>query len=69
MKKQMVDNKGKQEKEVFLYKPYDIDLSRLKTLELTLIQDEIKNLEKYMKYIQLPVKMIPFYLPLHYKSI
>jgi len=65
----MVDNKGKQEKEVFLYKPYDIDLSRLKTLELTLIQDEIKNLEKYMKYIQLPVKMIPFYLPLHYKSI
>lgn len=33
------------------------------------IQDEINNLDKYMKYIQAPVKMMQFYPPPHYKSL
>ena len=54
MKKPQVNNKGKQQiqdKEVFFYKLYNVDLPRPKTLELTFIQDEIDNLEKYIKYI------------------
>ena len=53
MKKSMVNSKGKQiqDEEVFLYKLYDVSPSRLKTLEPIFIQDEIDNLEKYMKYM------------------
>ena len=58
-----------QDKEVFLYKLYNINLLRPKTLELTFIQNEIENLDKYMKYIQSPIKTMLFYPPLHYKSI
>ena len=48
-----MDNKRGQvqKEEVFLYKLYDITLSKTKTPEPTFIQDEIKNLEKYMKYM------------------
>ena len=37
-----------QDKEIFLYKPYNIlsKLDRLKTLEPIVIQDEVNNLEK-----------------------
>ena len=31
------------------------------------IQDKINNLDKYMKFLQLLVKTVPFYLPTHYK--
>jgi len=40
------DVKGKQwiqDKEVLLYKPYKVNLSKLKTPELTLIQDKIET--------------------------
>jgi len=33
------------------------------------IQEEIDNLNKYMKYIQASVKIMPFYPPPHYKSL
>ena len=62
------DNKGKQQiqdEEVFLYKPYDVDLPRPKNPELTFIQDEIKNLEKYMKFMQAPIQTIPSQPPPH----
>ena len=64
-------NKGKQrvEKEVFLYKPYNVDKSRSKTPKPHFIQDKINNLENYMKYMQLPTKTILFYLLPHYKSL
>ena len=41
-----------QNKEVLLYKPYDISskLSQLKVSKPTFIQDEINNLEKYIKF-------------------
>ena len=58
----IVDKEKKQEnqvqdEEVFLYKSYDIlsKLSKPKAQELTFIQDKIKNLDKYMKYMQLLV--------------
>jgi len=69
LKKPIVINKKQaQEKEIFLYKLYNIALSRPKTPEPIFIQDEINNLEKYMKYMQSSVKMMLFYLPPHYKS-
>ena len=40
-----------------------------KTSEPKFIQDEINNLDKYMKFIQAPVKTMPFYLLPHYKSL
>ena len=70
LKKPMMNNKEQtQEEEIFLYKPYDIALSRSKTSKPMSIQDKIDNLEKYIKYMQLPVKTMPFYLLPHYKSL
>ena len=58
MKKLIENNKRQaQEEEIFLYKPYDIASSRPKTPKSTFIQDEIDNLEKYMKYIQSSVML------------
>ena len=42
-------------------------LNCLKIPESTFVQDKVNNLEKYMKFLQAPVKTIPFYLPPHYK--
>jgi len=65
MKMLQTIDKGKQrvEEEVFLYKPYDVDKFRSKIPELQFIQDKVDNLKKYMKYMQSPVKMMPFYPP------
>ena len=52
-----------------MYKPYEVDLPRPKTSEPTFIQDEINNLEKYMKFMQAPIKTTLFYSPSHYKSL
>jgi len=71
MKKPVVNNKKKQlvqDEEVFLYKN-NISSSRPKTPELMFIQDEVNNLDKYMKYLQLLITTTLFYLPPHYKSI
>ena len=49
-----LDSKGKQQiqdKEVLLYKLYEVNPLRPKTSKPTFIQDEIKNLEKYIKFI------------------
>ena len=65
-------NKGKQrveEEKVFFYKPYNVDKPRSKIPKLHFIQDKVNNLEKYMKYIQSPIKTMTFYTPLHYKSL
>jgi len=66
------DVKGKQQiqdKKVLLYKPYKVDLPKLKTPELIFIQDKIENLEKYMKFIQVLIQTTQFYLLPHYKSL
>ena len=72
MKKPVVNDKGKQlvqDEEVFLYKPYNISPQKQKTLELKFIQDEVDNLDKYMKYLQASITTTLFYSPPHYKSI
>ena len=64
--------KGKQQvqdEEVFLYKPYNIDSSRPKSLEPTFIQDKIKNLEKYMKLLQALVQTTMFNPPPFYRYL
>ena len=58
-----------QDEEVLLYKPYEADLSRPKTPEPMFIQDKIKNLEKYMKFIQAPIQTISFHPQPHYKTL
>ena len=70
MKKQ--DIKGKQwiqDEEVLLYKSYKVDSPKSKTSKLIFIQDKIKNLEKYMKFIQVSIQTTPFYLPPYYQSL
>jgi len=69
MKKLVVNNKEKQQvqdKEVFLYRLYNISPSRPK---LTFIQDKVNNLDKYMKYMQSLVTTTLFYPLPYYKSI
>jgi len=74
----IVQDKGKykeniiQDKEVLLYKLYTIllsELSRLLTLELILLKEEVDNLEKTLKTLQFPTKTIPFLSLTYYKFI
>ena len=72
----MIIDKEKQKKgvvqneEVFLYKPYNISLdsSKPKTPKPIFIQ-EVNNLEKALKTLQLPTETILFLQPFHYKAI
>jgi len=73
----MIINKEKQMKgviqneKVLLYKPYDIlsESSKPTTPELILLQEEIINLEKVLKILQVLMKAILFLPPAHYKTI
>ena len=47
--------KGIQDEEVLLYKPYKISTESSST-QPTFIQDKLNNLEKYMKFIHLSAK-------------
>ena len=38
-----------------MYKPYKVNSPRLKTPASTFIQDKINNLEKYIKFMQVPI--------------
>ena len=58
-----------QDEEVLLYKLYEVDLPKPKTPEPTFIQNKIINLEKYMKFMQAPIKTTLFYPPSYYKSL
>ena len=74
----MTIDKGKQkestfqDKEVLLYKLYNISTSSSSETsfpDIQIIQDEINNLEKVLKILQSLVKIIPFTPPSHYKTI
>ena len=74
----MTIDKGKQkestvqDKEVLLYKLYNISTSSSSETsfpDIQIIQDEINNLEKVLKILQSLVKIIPFTAPSHYKTI
>jgi len=52
--KEQEPSKGEQrvqDEEDLLCKPYEVNLSKPKTLEPKFIQDEIDNLNKYMKFM------------------
>ena len=57
------------DKEVILIKPYEVSTTTSKTTELSFIQDEIKNLEQYMKFIHSPMQVRLFKPPPHYQSL
>jgi len=62
-------NKGKvEDKEVILIKPYKV-LESTSLLELSFINDKVKNLMKYMKFIRSPIQTRIFRLPPHYQSL
>ena len=73
----MIVDKGKQkenkiqDEEIFLYKPYNIlsKLSKPKTPKPTFVQDEVNNLEKAIKMLQVLVKTILFYPLPYYKTL
>jgi len=58
-----------QDEKVLLYKPYKVNSPKPKTPKPIFIQDELDNLDKYMKYMQAPVKMMQLYPLPHYKSL
>ena len=68
--RQWRDEKGKgiQNKEVLLYKPYEM-LAESSSTQPTLIQDKLDDLEKHMKFVHSPIKTKTFIPPPHYKSI
>jgi len=69
LKKPVTKDKGQIQEEVLLYKPYNVDSPRSKTLKPTFIQNKIDNLEKYMKFMQIPVKTMLLYLLPYYKAL
>ena len=54
-----------------LYKPYNISLedSQPKIPKLMFIQEEVNNLDKALKILQAPTKIIPFYPLPQYKTL
>ena len=66
------DSKKKQQiqdKEILLYKSYQVNSPRSKTSEPIFIQDKVDNLKKYMKYMQALIMTTLFHLLPHYKSL
>jgi len=55
--------------EVILIKSYKVSTTTFKTTESSFIQDKIKNLEQYIKFIHSPTQTRLFKLSLHYKSL
>ena len=57
------------DEEVILIKPYKVLTTTSKTTESSFIQDKVKNLEQYMKFVYSPVQMRLFKLFLHYQLL
>jgi len=61
--------KGKvKDEEVILIKPYEVSMTTSSSLT-SFITDEVKNLLKYMKFIQSPIQTRLFKPPPHYQSL
>ena len=66
-----MQNKGKgkiEEEDVILTKPYKTSES-IKTKSSSFINEEIKNLMKYMKFVKTPTQTRIFQLPPYYQSL
>jgi len=58
-----------EDEEVILIKPYEVLTTTSKIIELSFIQDKIKNLEQYMKFVYSPIQTRLFKLSLHYQLL
>jgi len=66
-------NKGErgvtEDKEVILVKPYEVSTTTSSSSSTSFITDEVKNLFKYMKFVQTPSQTRIFKPPPHYQSL
>ena len=61
---------GKMEdNEVILIKPYKVSIATSSLLGTSFITDKVKNLLKYMKFVQSPTQTRLFKPPLYYQSL
>ena len=59
-----------EDEEVILIKPYEASSSiSISTHSTSFIDEEIKNLIKYMKFVKAPTQTRLFYPPAHYQSL
>jgi len=67
------ENKGEgevvEDKEVILVKPYEVSTTTSSSSSTSFIMDEVKNLIKYMKFVQMPSQTRIFKPPPHYQSL
>ena len=55
MEEEIKEEKGiVKDEEVILIKPYKVSITTLSSSKTSFIMDEIKNLLKYMKFVQIP---------------
>ena len=63
----MKKEKGKvEDEEVILIKPYEVSIKTSLSSQTSFITDEVKNLLKYMKFVQSPTQTRLFKPPPHY---
>jgi len=58
-----------EDKEVILVKPYKVSTITSSSSSTSFIMDEVKNLLKYMKFVQTPSQTRIFKPPPHYQSL
>ena len=58
-----------EDKEVILVKPYEVSTTTSFSSSTCFITDEVKNLLKYMKFVQTPSQTRIFKPPPHYQSL
>ena len=58
-----------EDKEVVLVKPYKVSTTTSSASSTSFITDEVKNLFKYMKFVQTPSQTRLFKPPPHYQSL
>ena len=64
------NNERVENEEVILIKPYEVSSSMsISTHSTSFIDEEIKNLIKYMKFVKMPTQTRLFHPPAHYQSL
>jgi len=67
---EMKKEKGKVEDDkVILIKPYKVSMTTSSSSQTSFITDKVKNLFKYMKFVQSPIQTRLFKPPPHYQSL
>jgi len=58
-----------EDKKVILIRPYEVSMMTSSSSKTSFIMDEVKNLIKYMKFVQSPTQTRLFKLQPHYQSL